>query len=68
MRQIILAEGYNGNIHRTRTNLISFEDEAPNNGQNVLLLNYLHFALYLRWRIRDSNPGPPACKAGALAS
>jgi hypothetical protein len=24
--------------------------------------------LCLQWRIRDSNPGPPACKAGALAS
>ena len=22
----------------------------------------------MRWAVRDSNPGPPACKAGALAS
>ena len=24
--------------------------------------------LFIWWRHRDSNPGPPACKAGALAN
>ena len=31
----------------------------------VLPLNYTRIKW---WRIRDSNPWPPACKAGALAS